>query len=75
MNMTSNIRQDILDRFYKRGKYEYGTPAYWEKERKAKFVINARKKEEKEREFYSNIINLWAMIQPIEMPLYNMLNN
>ena len=66
--------QDKIDWLYRRGKYEYGTPEYWIKERKSKFRINAREKDEKERNFYSNIVNLWSLQPKVEMPLYKMLS-
>ncbi len=65
--------QDTIDWLYRRGKYEYGTPEYWIKERKSKFRVNARQKDEERRKFYENVVNLWALQPMIEMPLYSML--
>ncbi len=68
-------RQDIIDRLLKKGKYAYGTPEYWVKERKAKFIRNARQKEELEKKLYSSIINFWSLTTITEMPLYKLLSN
>lgn len=71
--MTDQQYQDKIDWLLRRGKYEYGTPEYWIKERKSKFRINARQKEEQERRFYENVVNLWALQPRVEMPLVSML--
>lgn len=67
--------QDTLDKLMKRGKYEYGTAEYWEKERKAKFIRNARQREEMENRTGLSIIRLWSMAAMTEMPLYKMLSS
>lgn len=55
-------------------KPEYGTDEYWKKERKSKFRINARQKEEHTLRNAEGIIGLWSMATPVEMPLYKLLN-
>ena len=72
--MTDKIRQDLIDKLFEGGKYKYGTPEYWKKERCSKFIINARQKEQKLKEFYKSIVNLWSLTAKIEMPLYNLLS-
>lgn len=69
--MTEKKTRDLLDKLLGRGAYCYGTSEYWEKERKAKFRINARQKEERAKKFGLDIINLWAMSEVTKPPLYH----
>ncbi len=48
---------------------EYGTPEYWEKERKSKFIRNARQKEKAIR---NNPIK-WIESMKIVVPIYEIL--
>ena len=54
-------------------KPEYGTPEYWEKERKSKFKRDARQKEEQVLKSAEGIINLWSATVSVDIPLYKLL--
>jgi hypothetical protein len=55
-----------------KSKPEYGTPEYWIKEKRSKFKINARQKQEQEEKLNNGILNMWSLVERVEMPLYNM---
>lgn len=48
---------------------EYGTLEYWEKERRSKFRVNARRREERYRKSTNAIIDLWNTVME-KQPLY-----
>jgi hypothetical protein len=66
--MTTEEAIKILNR----NKPEYGTPEYWVKERRSKFKINARQKQEQEEKLNNGILNMWSLVKKVDMPLYNM---
>lgn len=67
MKHQSKSRENLLLEFAK-----YGTPEYWKKERKSKFVRNYRKNKREDLE----VINLWNVLAG-PPPLYTieLLNN
>ena len=69
--MTEKKTKDLLDKLLGRGAYCYGTPEYWERERKSKFKRNARQREERDKNISDSIIDLWAMSEATKPPLYH----
>ncbi len=65
----------LIEQILNKNKIEYGTPEYWEKERKSKFRINARQREEQLLKMDTGIIMLWSTVVSTEMPLYNLMNS
>ena len=63
----------LANQILNKDKPEYGTPEYWIKERKSKFRINARQKEEQVLKSAEGIISLWSMTTSVQMPLYDLL--
>ena len=68
------VDREWYDRYILK-KPEYGTPEYWIKERKSKFIRNARKKEDAAYRRDGSIIGIWTQQVKVEMPLYSMMSN
>lgn len=56
-------------------KEEYDTAEYCAKERRSKFRINARQKEQDTLNTATGIIGLWSATKKVEMSLFNLMQN
>ena len=74
MNNEYQVSREWYDKYVLK-KPEYGTPEYWVKERKSRFIRDARKKEDGAYKMGSGIITLWSKMEKTELPLYQMYQN